>query len=127
MFVTYEKIIKDVKMGVFRASIEKIGINLNYLQSYKHFSFFIRFFLSFSIDDSCQYWLKKMTLTSPYYPKYYLADGKGCQWIITAPVGHIVVLEFEEFNVSFKKVVYYYIYSYVFANKYNQMGFYPST
>ena len=46
-----------------------------------------------------------MTLTSPYYPKYYLADGKGCQWIITAPVGHIVVLEFEEFNVSFKKYI----------------------
>ena len=59
-----------------------------------------------STDDSCQYWLKKMTLTSPYYPKYYLADGKGCQWIITAPVGHIVVLEFlseETRKVFFRK------------------------
>ena len=67
-----------------------------------------------------------MTLTSPYCPKYYLADGKGCQWIITAPVGHVVALEFEEFNVSFKKV-YYYIVLYLQINYNNQMGFCPST
>ena len=67
-----------------------------------------------------------MTLTSPYYPKYYLADGKGCQWIITAPVGHIVVLEFEEFDVSFKKV-YCYIVLYLQIDYNNQMGFCPFT
>ena len=76
---------------------------------YKHFSFFIRWFFSPSTDDSCQYWLTKMTLTSPYYPKWYLADGKGCQWVITAPEGHIVALEFEEFNVSFKKSITMYL------------------
>ena len=60
-------------------------------------------------DDSCQYWLnqKNKKLTSPYYPKYFFADGIGCEWLITAPEGHIIALEFEEFEVSFKK--YYHI------------------
>ena len=62
-----------------------------------------------STDDSCQYWLSKTILTSPYYPKYYLADGKGCQWIITAPEEHIVALEFEHFNVSLKKSITVYL------------------
>ena len=89
---------------------------------YKHISFFIRCFFFHSTDDSCQYWLSKTTLTSPYYPKHYLADGKGCQWLITAPEGHIVALEFEYFNVSFKKVLL------CICKGINiQMGFCPST
>ena len=58
------------------------------------------------IGDSCQYWLnlKKMKLTSPYYPNYFFADGKGCDWLITAPEGHIVALEFEYFMVRFKRI-----------------------
>ena len=55
-------------------------------------------------DDSCQYWLnlKTKTLTSPYYPKHFFADGIGCKWVITAPERHIIALEFEDFEVSFK-------------------------
>ena len=41
-------------------------------------------------------------LTSPYYPKWFLADGIGCKWLITAPEEHIIALEFEEFKVSLK-------------------------
>ena len=60
-------------------------------------------------DDSCQYWLdlKTKKLTSPYYPKYYLADNKKCEWIITAPEGHIIALEFEEFEVSLNSFITY--------------------
>ena len=66
----------------------------------------IRFFSSLcSTDDSCQYWLNKTTLTSPYYPKYFLADGIGCEWILTAPERHIIALEFKDFYVSFLKVL----------------------
>ena len=54
------------------------------------------------IGDNCQYWmdLEKQILSSPYYPQHYLADGKGCEWLITAPEGHIISLEFDHFNVS---------------------------
>ena len=54
------------------------------------------------IGDSCQYWmnLEKQTISSPYYPQHYLADGIGCEWLITAPEGHIISLEFVHFNVS---------------------------
>ena len=54
------------------------------------------------IGDSCQYWmdLEKQTLSSPYYPRNYLADGIGCDWLITAPEGHIISLEFDYINVS---------------------------
>ena len=57
-------------------------------------------------DDSCQYWLnlKNKTLTSPYYPKHYFADYIGCKWLITAPEQHIIALEFEDVEVSFKVV-----------------------
>ena len=68
----------------------------------------IRFSYSLcSTDDSCQYWLKKTTLTSPYYPKYFLADGIGCEWTLTAPERHIIALEFNAFDVSFLKVLSY--------------------
>ena len=54
------------------------------------------------IGDSCQYWmdLENQTLSSPNYPQNYFADGDGCEWLITAPEGHVIFLEFKHFNVS---------------------------
>ena len=54
------------------------------------------------IGDSCQYWmdLENQKLSSPYYPEDYFADRIGCEWLITAPEGNIVSLEFDHFNVS---------------------------
>ena len=54
------------------------------------------------IGDSCQYWmdLENQKLSSPYYPQKYFSDGIGCEWLITAPEGHIISLEFDHFNVS---------------------------
>ena len=54
------------------------------------------------IGDSCQYWidLENQRLSSPYYPDHYFADGIGCEWLITAPEGHVISLEFDHFNVS---------------------------
>ena len=46
--------------------------------------------------------LKKQTLTSPNYPKSYFPDTGGCDWLITAPEGNIIYLEFDYFNVSKK-------------------------
>ena len=56
------------------------------------------------IDDNCQYWmdLKNQKLSSPYYPDHYFNDGVGCEWLITAPEGHLISLEFDHFNVSKK-------------------------
>ena len=53
------------------------------------------------IGDSCQYWLelKNQKLSSP---QNYFADGDGCEWLITAPEGNIISLEFDHFNVSNK-------------------------
>ena len=44
--------------------------------------------------------LDKMTLSSPNYPKEYNADGVGCEWLISAPEGSIIALEFNYFDVS---------------------------
>ena len=44
--------------------------------------------------------LGSQKLSSPYYPQSYIADEKGCEWLITAPEGHIVFLEFDQFSVS---------------------------
>ena len=41
-----------------------------------------------------------MTLSSPNYPKWFIADGVGCEWLITAPEGFIIALEFNYFHVS---------------------------
>ena len=59
-------------------------------------------FLSIITDDDCQYWknLDEMTLSSPNYPKWYNADGVGCEWLISAPEGFIIALEFNLFHVS---------------------------
>ena len=53
-------------------------------------------------DDNCHYWfnLDKMILSSPYYPKWYNPDGVGCEWLISAPDGFIIALEFNHFHVS---------------------------
>ena len=40
-----------------------------------------------------------MTLSSPNYPKQYIADGVGCEWQLSAPKGFIIALEFNYFNV----------------------------
>ena len=54
------------------------------------------------IGDNCQYWmdLVNQRLSSPYYPQYYFNDDIGCEWLITAPEGHIITLEFDHFHVS---------------------------
>ena len=59
-------------------------------------------FLSIITDDDCQYWknLDEMTLSSPNYPKWYNADGVGCEWLISVPEGFTVALEFNHFHVS---------------------------
>ena len=53
------------------------------------------------IDDACEYWMdmEKMTLTSPDYPKWYKANGVGCEWVIAAPKGSIISIEFISFEV----------------------------
>ena len=53
-------------------------------------------------DDVCQFWMNQdeMTLSSPNYPKSYNADGVGCEWLISAPEGSIIALEFNYFDVS---------------------------
>ena len=59
-------------------------------------------FLSIITDDDCQYWknLDEMILSSPNYPKFYNADGVGCEWLISAQEGFIIALEFNHFDVS---------------------------
>ena len=56
------------------------------------------------IGDSCQFWkdLEKQTLSSPYYPQSYFANNDICNWLLIAPKGHIISLEFEYFDVSKK-------------------------
>ena len=44
--------------------------------------------------------LENQRLSSPYYPQNYFTDGIGCEWVITAPEGHIISLEFDHFSVS---------------------------
>ena len=53
------------------------------------------------IGDSCQYWmdLENQRLSSPYYPEDYFGNA-DCEWLITAPEGNIITLEFDHFDVS---------------------------
>ena len=62
------------------------------------------YFYFLPIGDSCQYWMdvEKRTLSSPYYPQHFY-DGVHCEWLITAPEGYLISIEFEYFNVSKKK------------------------
>ena len=49
--------------------------------------------------------LETQTLSSPYYPQKYFPDyALGCDWLITAPEGHIISLEFDHFNVVSKNL-----------------------
>ena len=41
-----------------------------------------------------------MTLSSPNYPKSHKADGSICEWLISAPEGYTIALEFNIFHVS---------------------------
>ena len=50
-----------------------------------------------------------MKLTSPYYPKWYFADGIGCDWLLTAPEGSIIALEFNDFEVITIPILYIYL------------------
>ena len=61
----------------------------------------IYFYFLLNVVDNCQYWLdlKAMKLTSPNYPKWFFADGIGCNWLLTAPEDHIIALEFKYFKV----------------------------
>ena len=53
-----------------------------------------------------------MKLTSPNYPKWYFADGIGCDWLITAPEDHIIALEFNDFEVNTIPFVHIYLVNY---------------
>ena len=48
--------------------------------------------------------LEKQTISSPYYPQNFLPDGIVCEWVITAPEGHIIALEFVHFYVSENRI-----------------------
>ena len=41
-----------------------------------------------------------MKLSSPNYPNQYNTAGIGCEWLISAPEGFIIALEFNNFTVS---------------------------
>ena len=53
-----------------------------------------------------------MKLTSPNYPKWYFADGIGCDWLLTAPEDHIIALEFNDFEVNTIPFLYIYLVNY---------------
>ena len=44
--------------------------------------------------------LEDLTLSSPNYPKWYNAKAVVCEWLISAPEGYIIALEFNHFHVS---------------------------
>ena len=71
------------------------------LEIFAHLDRKLKNLLSFIIDDNCQYWknLDQMILSSPNYPKWYNAYGIGCEWLISAPEGFIIALEFDHFHV----------------------------
>ena len=60
-----------------------------------------------NVEDNCQYWLdlKDMKLTSPNYPKWFFADSEDCDWLLTAPEGNIIILEFNDFEVSIMPIL----------------------
>ena len=44
--------------------------------------------------------LESKSVSSPYHPQNYFADGDVCEWLITAPEGSIIVLQFNYYNVN---------------------------
>ena len=103
MFVKFETSSTVARKG-FRAFIHRIGklISLKISEKIAKGENQNYFILSIITDDNCQYWknLQDMTLSSPNYPKWYNADGVGCEWLISAPEGFIIALEFNHFHVS---------------------------
>ena len=91
--------------------LTKLVSNTNYLHLFLLLLDVSYNFFFHPTDDSCQQWLNMTNkkLTSPYHP-WFVTDG--CEWLITAPEGHIIALEFEKFTVSFRKE-----YCKVFAKK----------
>ena len=65
-------------------------------------------FIFDNVEDNCQYWLnlKDMILTSPNHPKWFFAEGIGCDWLLTAPRGNIIALEFNDFDVITIPILY---------------------
>ena len=51
--------------------------------------------------------MEKMTIMSPDYPKWYKANGVGCEWTIIAPKGNIISIEFMDFHVGYYLVSKY--------------------
>ena len=52
----------------------------------------------FSADCGGEINMDSGQLQSPNYPKNY-PNNKDCHWIITAPFGFVVVLDFQTFEV----------------------------
>ena len=46
--------------------------------------------------------VENKTLSSPFFPEDYFADGNSCEWLISAPEGYIISLEFHKFDVNKK-------------------------
>ena len=104
MFITFESNSTIFTKKGFEAFINEIGmywslleLQLSILISFK--TWFLFFLLN--VEDNCKNWLnlKDMRLKSPNYPKWYFADGMGCDWLLTAPEDHIIALEFNDFEV----------------------------
>ena len=112
MFVKFESNSTVDRKG-FRAFIHRIGKLISLKNCEKITRGNQNYFLSIITDDNCQYWknLQDMTLSSPNYPKWYNADGVGCEWLISAPEGFIIALEFNHFHVryvlDFVKEIYF--------------------
>ena len=51
--------------------------------------------------------IENQTLFSPYYPQNY--HGDGCEWLIIAPEGNKIFLEFNQFNVSKTVFIEFYL------------------
>ena len=49
--------------------------------------------------------IENKSVSSPYYPQEHFVDGDVCEWLITAPEGSIIFLEFDHLNVSEKKLL----------------------
>ena len=64
---------------------------------------------TYYLGDSCQYWMdhEKQEVSSPYYPHNYFGNGVGCEWLITAPEGNIISLEFVHIKVGTKNLSFH--------------------
>ena len=94
MYVAFETTSKVAKKFM-AAILENGNISLVSKESQESQSYFML------TVDGCQYWmnLENRTLSSPYYQQSNTPKTFGCEWLITAPKGNIIALEFHEFNV----------------------------